>query len=372
MTIEFTPWPTDRAQRYRAAGLWNDQPLSQLLIARAAVQPQAPAILCGERRISYGELDRRASNLASRLAAHGLGQGDTALVQLPNVAEFYIVLFALLKAGIAPVNALYSHRQHELGAFARQIQPALLIASAEHEVFRNEAFLDDLAKEGLRPKLTLMLDALDDWSASADVRGTHYTPSAAGEVALFQLSGGSTGTPKLIPRTHNDYAYSVRASAQICALDSATRFLCALPAAHNYTLSSPGGLGVLHAGGCIVMAANPEPLHCFALIERHAVTMAALVPSAVALWLQAAPGHAAKLRSLRLLQVGGASFAEALARQVPEVLGCKLQQVFGMAEGLVNYTRLDDSDEQVFTTQGRPISELERGAHPRRTGPAGR
>ncbi|MDH1147727.1 AMP-binding protein, partial [Pseudomonas mosselii] len=55
----------------------------------------------------------------------------------------------------------------------------------------------------------------------------------------------------------------------------------------------------------------------------------------------------------------GASFAEALARQVPEVLGCRLQQVFGMAEGLVNYTRLDDSDEQVFTTQGRPISELD-------------
>lgn len=359
MTIEFTPWPADRAQRYRAAGYWNDQPLSQLLIERAAAQPQAPAILCGERCISYGELDRRASNLASRLAAHGLGQGDTALVQLPNVAEFYIVLFALFKAGIAPVNALYSHRQHELGAFARQIHPALLIASAEHEVFRNDAFLDDLAKEGLRPKLTLMLDALDEWSASADVRGTHYAPSPADEVALFQLSGGSTGTPKLIPRTHNDYAYSVRASAQICALDSATRFLCALPAAHNYTLSSPGGLGVLHAGGCIVMAANPEPLNCFALIERHAVTMAALVPSAVALWLQAAPGHAAKLRSLRLLQVGGASFAEALARQVPEVLGCRLQQVFGMAEGLVNYTRLDDSDEQVFTTQGRPISELD-------------
>jgi 2,3-dihydroxybenzoate-AMP ligase len=87
--------------------------------------------------------------------------------------------------------------------------------------------------------------------------------------------------------------------------------------------------------------------------------MAALVPSAVQLWLQAAQADTRarlQLRSLELLQVGGASFAEAVARRVPDVLGCALQQVFGMAEGLVNYTRLDDPDDVVFTTQGRPMS----------------
>ena len=62
-----------------------------------------------------------------------------------------------------------------------------------------------------------------------------------------------------------------------------------------------------------------------------------------------------QIQSLKLFQVGS-KFPESLARQVPEILSCKLQQVFGMAEGLVNYTRLDDSDEQIFTTQGRPIS----------------
>ncbi|MEE2868849.1 MAG: AMP-binding protein, partial [Pseudomonadota bacterium] len=92
------------------------------------------------------------------------------------------------------------------------------------------------------------------------------------------------------------------------------------------------------------------------LIRKHKVTMAGLVPSAVNLWLQAAPDHRNALESLKLLQVGGAHFPESHARLVPQILGCKLQQVFGMAEGLVNYTRLDDPDELVFTTQGRPIS----------------
>ncbi|WP_159314198.1 AMP-binding protein, partial [Klebsiella pneumoniae] len=102
------------------------------------------------------------------------------------------------------------------------------------------------------------------------------------------LSGGSTGTPKLIPRTHNDYDYSVRASAEICDLNSNTRLLCALPAPHNFMLSSPGALGVLHAGGCVVMAPNPEPLNCFSIIQRHQVNMASLVPSAVIMWLEKA------------------------------------------------------------------------------------
>jgi 2,3-dihydroxybenzoate-AMP ligase len=63
-------------------------------------------------------------------------------------------------------------------------------------------------------------------------------------VAFFQLSGGSTGTPKLIPRTHNDYDYSIRRSNEICGITAETRYLNALPAAHNYAMSSPGSLGV--------------------------------------------------------------------------------------------------------------------------------
>lgn len=360
--IEFHPWPASLATRYRERGYWIDRPLTRILGEQRAARPDAVAIICGERRLTYAALDTLSTNLAARLAEKGLGHGDTALVQLPNIAEFYIVFFALLKIGVAPVNALYSHRRLEMTAYARQIEPRLLIASRQHELFADDAFLADLHALSPRLDVTLLLGeasaemGLDQWIKTAPQQEAAFSPTAAGEVAFFQLSGGSTGTPKLIPRTHNEYDYSVRASAEICGLTPETRYLCALPAAHNYPMSSPGALGVFHAGGTVVMALNPEPLACFALIERHAVDIVALVPPAVALWLQAAPAHREALGSLKLVQVGGANFAEALARQVPEVLGCGLQQVFGMAEGLVNYTRLDDPDELVFTTQGRPIS----------------
>lgn len=362
MSIDFVRWPEAFAQVYRQRGYWLDQPLTRGLDHQVRTRPDATALLCGERRYTYADIDRLSGNLAARLSAHGLGHGDTALVQLPNVAEFYLVFFALLKIGVAPVNALFSHRRLELSGYARQIQPRVVIAARRHELFGDDAFLGEL--ETLAPGVSLALllgeadpaRSLEHWLAEPADQPGAGRPTPADEVAFFQLSGGSTGTPKLIPRTHNDYDYSLRASAGICGVTARTRFLCALPVAHNFPMSSPGALGVFHVGGCVVLAPNPDPQTCFALIERHGVDMAALVPPAVALWLRAAPAQRTALRSLRLLQVGGANFSEAHARQVPEVLGCALQQVFGMAEGLVNYTRLDDDEDRVFTTQGRPIS----------------
>lgn len=365
--IEFTRWPDDLAARYRAQGYWIDAPLTRGLTEQLAQRPDSPAIQCGARSFSYAEVERRSDILAANLRARGLKKGDTALVQLPNVAEFYLVFFALLKLGVAPVNALFSHKQLELRAYADQLRPALLIASRAHPAFADDAFAAEMqaTHPALRTVLLMGEDApprsLELALEESDGTAFRPDPSAPDEVAFFQLSGGSTGTPKLIPRTHNDYDYSIRVSAEICGVTAQTRFLCCLPAAHNFVMSSPGALGVFHKGGCVVLAASPDPAQCFEVVQAQRVTMAALVPPAVTLWIEAAERRGADtgvapLVSLELLQVGGANFAEATARRVPQALGCALQQVFGMAEGLVNYTRLDDPEEVIFSTQGRPIS----------------
>lgn len=361
VSTEFTPFPPDVAARYRARGYWIDQPLTRALDAGAASHPERIALIDGARSLTYGQVAAAAAALADRLRDDGLGPGDRALVQLPNCAEFVIVFHALLRAGIAPVNAIHSHRRLEMTSYARQLRPALIVGDSRHELFAGRAFLDALAAEGLAPRRVILCGAadplmsLETWIAPAPQPPGPATPTAPDGVAFFQLSGGSTGTPKLIPRTHNDYDYSIRESAAICGFGPGTRFLCALPAAHNFTLSSPGILGTLHAGGAVVMAADPDPATCWPLIRRHGVDAAALVPSAVQPWLEHAARHGPPA-PLRHLLVGGASFAPEQARRVPAGLGCRLQQVFGMAEGLVNYTRADDDPETVFTTQGRPIS----------------
>ncbi|WP_449252406.1 (2,3-dihydroxybenzoyl)adenylate synthase, partial [Brevundimonas naejangsanensis] len=176
------------------------------------------------------------------------------------------------------------------------------------------------------------------------------------DVAFLQISGGSTGLSKLIPRTHDDYLYSVRESADISALEPESVYLTALPAAHNFPMSSPGYLGALYVGATVVMAPSPSPDVCFPLIAREGVTITGLVPPLALLWMQAAAKKTHDLSSLQVLLVGGAKFLPEAARRVRTELGCTLQQVFGMAEGLVNYTRLDDPESLIVETQGRPIS----------------
>ncbi|MFZ2526548.1 MAG: (2,3-dihydroxybenzoyl)adenylate synthase [Rhodococcus sp. (in: high G+C Gram-positive bacteria)] len=357
-------YPEEFAELYRGAGYWTAETLAQFLPARAALYGDRVAVTGldahGEhRRLTYGELDAASARIASGLRELGLRAGDRVVVQLPNIVEYTEILFAVFRLGALPVFALPAHRSAEIGYFCRFTDAAAYIVAATSGGFDYRVLAREVIGGAGTAPLVIVAGTAEEFTGLDTLRThdpapvTHLDPET---VAFLQLSGGTTGTPKLIPRTHSDYLYSVRESARICGVDADTRMLVVLPAAHNFPMSSPGILGVLHSGGTVVLAPDPSPDTAFALIEGEAITMASLVPPLAMAWLSARARSDRDLSSLRVLQVGGAKFpAEAAARVGPE-LGCTLQQVFGMAEGLVNYTRLDDDADTIATTQGRPIS----------------
>ncbi|MCX4868751.1 (2,3-dihydroxybenzoyl)adenylate synthase [Streptomyces sp. NBC_01369] len=354
-------WPSDFAERYRAAGWWRGETFGSMLRERAEAHPDRIAVVdpAAEIRWSYAELDRRADRLAAGLLARNITKGDRVVVQLPNVAEFFEVVFALFRIGALPVFALPAHRETEISYFCEFTEAVAYVVAAEHGGYdyRELAARTRAGAPALRHVFVARGEP-GEFEALADVAEDpvgHGAPRPD-DLAFLQLSGGSTGVPKLIPRTHDDYIYSLRGSNEICGVDENSVYLCALPAAHNFPLSSPGSLGTLYAGGRVVLCPQPSPEVAFPLIERERVTLTGLVPPLALLWTQAATATAHDLSSLDVLLVGGAKFSEEAARRVRPALGCTLQQVFGMAEGLVNYTRLDDPVEVIVTTQGRPIS----------------
>ncbi|NPC85606.1 (2,3-dihydroxybenzoyl)adenylate synthase, partial [Pyxidicoccus fallax] len=353
-------WPEDFAARYRAAGYWRGETFGQLLRERARSHGPRTAVVAGNQRWTYQELDERADRLAAGFHALGILPRDRVVVQLPNVAEFFEVIFALFRLGALPVFALPAHRASEIGYFCEFTEAVAYVIADRFGGFDYRALAQQVQAKVPTLKHVLVVGDPGPFTALKALYVTPPTelsaPPRADDVAFFQLSGGSTGVPKLIPRTHDDYLYSVRASAEICGLDETSVYLCALPAAHNFPLSSPGTLGVFHAGGTVVMALHSSPDVAFPLIERERVTLTALVPPLAMIWMDAAKARRHDLSSLRMLQVGGARLSDEAARRVRPTLGCALQQVFGMAEGLVNYTRLDDPEELIVTTQGRPIS----------------
>lgn len=371
-------FPEDFAARYRAAGYWTGETFASFLPEAAERFGDAEALVAQDVagapvRLSYRELDTAAAVTAVVLRARGIVEGDRVVLQLPNAAEFVTVLFGLFRLGAVPVFALPAHRRSELVHFVRTAGAKALITAATINRFDHRALAAEVAAEtGVEILVVddLPFGATSVEPAATDVDGVFGPGGVFGtgiasrtpvtvdpeSLAFLQLSGGTTGVPKLIPRTHADYLYSVRESAKICGLGPGTRFLVVLPVAHNFPMSSPGILGVLWAGGTVVLGTDPAPSKAFPLIEAEKVTMTSLVPPLAMLWLQAVPGATADLASLDVLQVGGAKFPPEAARRVTPELGCRLQQVFGMAEGLVNYTRDDDPSELVLGTQGRAIS----------------
>lgn len=369
------PWPDEDAARFRAAGYWRGVPLGHLLRAAADRVPGATALVdaADGTRLTHAELAARADAAAARLLELGLAAGDRIVVQLGNGWEFVVLTLACLRAGIVPVMALPAHRRTELSHLAGHAEAAAIAVPDRLRDFDHQALARELAGgvPGLPGAWHVLVAGTDIAPGSVDLRalcGPGEHPEAArrrfdrtapdsGDVAVFLLSGGTTGLPKLIARTHDDYAYNATASAEVSGFDDDTVYLVSLPAGHNFPLACPGILGTLLAGGTVVMLPSPEPGQAFATIETEGVTHTAVVPAVAGRWLEHAAGNAAgQLASLRVLQVGGARLADELARRVKPVLGATLQQVFGMAEGLLNYTRLDDPEDVICTTQGRPMS----------------
>ncbi|MGW4436145.1 (2,3-dihydroxybenzoyl)adenylate synthase [Streptomyces sp. NPDC004596] len=363
---DFVPWPEQEVASHRSSGYWAGLSFGELLARQAAEAAEHRAVRDRDRSLTYRQLDATASSFATGLRKLGIRPGDRVLLQMPNRAEFLEALFALFRLGAVPVMCLPAHRQAELAAIARASAAVAVVVPREGAGFsyvdlaqlvrRDAPSLRHVIAAGPGSARALSADGADlgDLYLSAQ---EHPAP-AAGAVALLQLSGGSTGLPKLIPRTHDDYLYSVRRSAEVCRLSASSVYLAVLPASHNFTLSSPGILGALWAGGTVALTEDPSPSSAFAFIEETGATLTALVPPLARVWVNTAEQSGASgLGTLEVVQIGGARCPAELAARVGPALGAAVQQVFGMAEGLVCYTRLDDPEDIAVTTQGRPMSD---------------
>ncbi len=354
-------WPKEFADRYKEEGCWRGETFGEMLRERAMKHGDQIAVTSGEKHLSYSELDKRVDQLAAGFLNLGIKQTDRVVLHLPNITEFFEVCFALFRIGAVPVFTLPSHRSSEISYFCEFAEATAYIISDKQLGFDYRKLAREIKEKVPTLQHVIVVGEAEEFVGIRDLymNPVNLPEVKSSDVAFLQLSGGTTGLSKLIPRTHDDYIYSLRVSAQICKLDQDSVYLAVLPVAHNYPLSSPGTLGTLYAGGRIVLASGGSPDEAFSLIEKERVTITALVPPLAMVWLDAIASRNNDLSSLQVLQVGGAKFSAEVAKRIRPAFGCTLQQVFGMAEGLVNYTRLDDAEDIIIHTQGRPMSEFD-------------
>src|ERR1700730_12798985 len=275
------PFPPEFARRYRERGYWTDQSLAQEFKPVFERFAGRVALIDRARSITYAELDRLSDNLAQNLLAIGREPLDRMVVQLPNVAEFVVLHFALQKIGCIPIMALATHRYAEISQFA-SLSGAIACVTPDRlgdfdfaEMLDRVRRLSSTLRHGIilgapRPGF-LSLSEMITKPAALSVKALSDIRIDPTDPAVFQLSGGTTGIPKLIPRTHNDYAYNSKVAAGVCAVEGDSVLLLVLPIAHNLPLACPGIQGFLMNGGRVVLSASTKPEDMFALIEKHRV-----------------------------------------------------------------------------------------------------
>ncbi|MGW3989867.1 (2,3-dihydroxybenzoyl)adenylate synthase [Streptomyces sp. NPDC004830] len=351
----FVHWPEHLVTELRRTGVWLGRPLGDLLHESCERNAERVAVVCGERRMTYAELARRADRLAGGLIHLGIRPLDRVVVQLPNVPEFVVVVLALMRAGAIPVLALPGHRRAEIAHLCAHSGAVAYVVKDEFGGFDFRTIAREIAPV---PHVIVSGDAQEFTSLesleSLDAKDVTLPRVDASDPALFLLSGGTTGLPKLIPRTHDDYAYVMRASAEAMQVGAEVVYLAVNPVAHQAALACPGVLGSLLLGGKAVLTSSVRPDEVFALMLREGVTVTTVVPSVLRLWTDAGrpPGELSRL----LIQVGSAPLDPALALRAAKTLGCRVQRWYGISEGLLTHTRLDDPEEVAVGTDGRPMS----------------
>ena len=352
--------------RYRAAGLWGRRTIPEELSASAAEHADRTAVAAADGSLTYRKLDDRTDRIAAGLLRTGLEPGDRVLFQVTNRLQTVVAWYACLKAALVPVATLAAHRGHEIEAISRQcgarahlVETGLAfdlvgfareIASG-HPTLRHMLTIGESAP-GAVPIETLGAD-LDPGTVRSSVAAArrHVDPD---DLAVLQLSGGTTGTPKLIPRHHAEYWYNAAAYASRLGWSTHTRVAHLIPVIHNAGITC--AVHAAHSCGATLVLATPD-------LEASVPLLAADGADAVLIGhghfsALAAPGVLDRLPALRQVVLSGAKVPDALFEEL-ERRGIWAGQLFGMGEGLFCMSSLDDPREARLRSVGTPLSELD-------------
>jgi 2,3-dihydroxybenzoate-AMP ligase len=361
------PFPPDYAKRYREKGYWRDRSLAQEFAPIFEKFADRVALIDGERRYTYADIDRITDNLALNLLELGFKPLDRIVPTLPNVAEFVLLYFALQKIGCIPIAALVTHRYNEISQFVRIAQAAACVYPERQSDFQFAPMIRRIAEESpcLRFRIVLGRPAEGEVSLTDLIERPAKLPkSALAEIkieptdpCIFQLSGGTTGVPKLIPRTHNDYAYNSKTAAQVCEVTGDSVLLLALPIAHNLPLACPGIQGFMFNGGKVVLSPTTRPEDMFPLVEKHRVTHIKVVPALLIRLINSPLVTKHDTSSVRYIQSGGQRLQPEVRLRTKELIPTVfVQENFGMSEGLLMFVRKGDPEDVRLETVGRPVS----------------
>jgi non-ribosomal peptide synthetase component E (peptide arylation enzyme) len=369
----YVPFDADRQQAYVEAGYWRNDTFHDIVDRNAEANPNRTAVVGPERDLSYAELARNSRRIAAYLVGElGFEPNERLALQLPNCLEFVEMFVACSRAGVVPTMLLPRHRRAEAEHVVGLTDARAHVI--DHDRYPSDFDFVDLARtvrdseDTLEHVITVTADdsdAPEGCVSFAEMRQEQWVEDHGdrleavdvdpSEPGVFLLSGGTTGLPKAIPRTHNDYVFQWERMAEVAGVETDWVAFPSVPIGHNASLNCIVG-AAFWVGATVAVEPVLKPESLMAFIERVGGSYTLPMPAQILDILEHPDVETYDLSSLEVLVSGGQKVPPSVVRQSADRWGIGFCNIFGMAEGPLICSRPDDDVEIQATTVGTPIA----------------
>ncbi len=367
------PFPKEFVNLYYDKGWWRGIPLGDIVDETSNLYLDKEALVAEGVRLTYRQLKEWTDRAAIAFVELGIKKLDRVLLQIPNWAEFIYAYYGLHKMGAIPVMCLPRFSQREMGHFSEVTEAKAWVVPLKFEKIDYKPLIEALRprqsclkhilvidpKEGKKEPLPTGTLSFNELLKKADpnrypidyLRSFRPDPE---EICHLMPTGGTTGLPKLVPRTHNDWYCNIEYRAKAWQRTPQDITLIATPMTHNMAIEVSMNPSFL-TGGKVVMISSTRPREILEAIEKEKVTMTILAVAQVQQIVEFPDLGKYDTSSLRVISSGGSYMPPEVIRKVYDRLKCKFYSVYGSSEGPCAQTRYDDPEEVVLHTIGWPI-----------------
>lgn len=362
----FVPHRKEDADKYIERRWWAGLTLGDILDKAADIFPEHEALVDSSGRLTYAQARDKANRLAIGMMRLGIEPRERVLLQLPNWNEFASAFFALQKIGAITVPLIDRYRQYEINHLLKLTGATVWIVPERYRnvdylpiiehVLRDNSQLRNviLVRSEKRQKFPDLQTLMADGDCTGDQLGRlgERRPDPR-QIAHMGPTGGTTGLPKVVPRTHNDLLCNVEYASLAWELGHHDICLLAGPIGHDLTLTK-GLCGTIFTYGKCVFLDTTELEAICRTIEREKVTAVVWVPTLASRLARFERLDEYDLTSLKKMHCGGGASTPELIQEVMEKVGCHYFNAYGGTEGQSTMTRITDDLQTTYHTVGRP------------------
>jgi long-chain acyl-CoA synthetase len=293
--------------------------VAQLLERSALYHADRPALIFGERRFTYAELDRDVSTLAAGFAALDLRRGERVALHLPNRPDFVLAYYAALKVGLVPLSLNISYKAAELEYIIGNAAAAMVVTA--------DGIDASLPSRDRMPSVRQLLHAKD----LDGVRGRAMLRAAdvdRDDTAAILYTSATTGRPKGVMLTHANIVSNAYATVHHLKMTEQDRGLCALPMFHCFGQNAIMN-ALVTAGGTLVLHERFVPDAFVTAVAEHGITILYAVPTMYILFLSMPQPD---FRSVRLCFSAAATLPGDVEARWHATHGHWIQQGYGLTE----------------------------------------